>query len=191
MGRSSTQDFTEASYPQQDEAELIWAAHHDIAQFKKLYLCWVQPIYRYLLSKVQNAADAEDLTSQVFLTAYEALPRYRHKGYFSAWLFSIARNKSHDYFRKTRYELSLETVDPIAEDIGLLAQAVHAEEQAQLAVLIHNLPGDDQELIRLRYIAGLGFGEIGAILGKRADTVRKAHARLLTRLQNQWEVGHA
>jgi RNA polymerase sigma-70 factor (ECF subfamily) len=191
MGRPSPPKIQAAGYAIHDEAQMVLAAQQDITQFKQLYECWVQPIYRYLLSKIQNTTEAEDLTSQVFLSAYEALPRYQHQGFFSAWLFKIARNKSHDYFRKAWRELPLDTLDPIAEPMDLLGQAVQAEEKARLAKFIRQLPEDDLELIRFRYVAGLGFGEIAGILGKREDAVRKAHARLLARLQKKMEVGHA
>jgi DNA-directed RNA polymerase specialized sigma24 family protein len=73
---------------------LVEAAKADSAAFGRLYSHYVQPIYRYLFSRVGTAHDAEDLTSQTFIAAYEALPRYQERGYFSAWLFRIARSKA-------------------------------------------------------------------------------------------------
>ena len=83
-----------------DDAVLVRAARHDLAAFAALYRRYVTPIYRYLYSRVGNAADAEDLTAQTFVAALEGLPGYRERGNFAAWLFTIAHNKAADHHRQ-------------------------------------------------------------------------------------------
>ncbi len=84
-----------ASNPPSSENEdsLISDAQRDPVAFTVLYDRYYRPVYRYLYSRVYSTAEAEDLTSQTFLSALEALPRYRHRGFFSAWLFTIAREQ--------------------------------------------------------------------------------------------------
>jgi len=173
------------------EGEMIQAAQESLAGFKQLYLKWLHSVYRYFYYRVGNVKDAEDLTSQVFLKVYEELPRYRERGRFAAWLFTIAQNKANDFFRRDFREVPLESIDPVDGTPDLLLQAVHSDQIQRLNRLIRSLPEGEQELIRLRFVADLGYREIGEVLGRKEDAVRKSIQRLLARLQSQLETSHA
>ena len=80
-----------------------------------LYLLYAQPVFRYLYSRIRNIPEAEDAIAQTFLAALEQIPK-KHDGYFASWLFSIARNKAMDYFRKQRKETPLNEVDLLSTD---------------------------------------------------------------------------
>lgn len=168
---------------QEDQAELVREAQSSLAGFKQLYLRWMPPVYRYFYFRTGNVKEAEDLTSQVFLKVYEYLPRYRERGHFSAWLFTIARRKAVDFYRSRPQEVSLDTIDATDGSLDPLAQAVKSDEIQRLKHLIRSLPDEDQELIRLRFVSGLSYREIGDVLHRKEDAVRKSISRLLDRMQ--------
>ena len=168
-----------------DLSQLIQTAKEDPLAFAKLYDHFANPIYRYFYSRTGNQPDAEDLTAQTFLTVLEKLPRYRERGQFKAWLFTIARNKVMDHYRKKRSEVHL-TLDGIpGEQSDLLTRVIHAEQVFQVLKLIRNLAEPERELLRLRYVADLSFAEMAVVLGKREDAVKKSLYRLQARLQSQ------
>lgn len=170
-----------------DESELLRLAAADLAHFRPLYEKWMPPVYRYFYYRVGNVQEAEELTSQVFLAVCEQLPGYRHRGCFSAWLFGIARRRAAEYFRKRRSHLALEAVDTPDPEADSMTQAAHGDEIHRLRELILALPEKDQEYIRLRFVAGLTYSEMGSLLKKNDEAVRKYLARLLIRLQNRLE----
>lgn len=171
-------------------AQLIEAARKDPNEFGELYLLYAQPVFRYLFSRIGNLSEAEDATAQTFLAALERFPKYRHDGYFASWLFSIARNKAMDYFRNRRKETPLEEAEFIPADGNMLQQVIKTERIAALSKPIRALPEEEQELIRLRFVAELSFAEIGHLLGQKEDTVKKSTYRLLARLKAQLEDSH-
>jgi RNA polymerase sigma-70 factor (ECF subfamily) len=175
----------------ESEAQAIDAARRDPGAFSPLYRAYVRPIYRYLYSRVGQAGDAEDLTSQVFAEALASLPRYRHRGHFLAWLFSIARHRllNHQYRRLPQMDLAIAEglespgVDP-------LSQVILDEERVHLLRLIKALKEEEQDLLRLRFVAELNYAEIGAVLGRSEAAVKKQMYRLLARLESQLEAGY-
>jgi RNA polymerase sigma-70 factor, ECF subfamily len=170
--------------PDEDEdAGPIADAQKNPAAFSVLYDHYVQPIYRYLYYRTSSAPEAEDLTSQTFLSALEALPHYQHRGSFAAWLFRIARGKVIDHFRRQQ-QLPLEESIP-SETPDPLAQVAQKDELARLMVLVRSLAEDEQELIRLRYSAGLPFAQIAVLLDSNENTVKKSLYRIMARLESR------
>jgi RNA polymerase sigma-70 factor (ECF subfamily) len=165
--------------------KLVTEAKQDLKVFGELYLLYAQPVFRYTYSRIGRRSEAEDVTAQTFLAALERFPHYRHQGYFASWLFAIARNKVMDYFRKQCEEVPLDEAETIPAEANLLQQVIKTERSAFLAELISALPEDEQELIRLRYLAELNFAEIGHLLVQKEDTVKKTLYRLLARLKAQ------
>jgi RNA polymerase sigma-70 factor (ECF subfamily) len=121
------------------------------------------------------------------MTAYEVLDRYRERGLFSAWLFRIAQSKMNDHFRRSKREVGLEAAGELLEREDALGALIRAEELTRMRSLIQHLEAEDQELIRLRYVAELSFAEMAELLNRREDAVKKAVYRLLARLKNEME----
>lgn len=172
----------------EEDASLVKAARRDPAAFAPLYRRYVTSIYRYLYSRLGNVADAEDLTAQVFTEALEGLHRYRERGNFAGWLFTVARHKVTDHYRRQRLHVPLnEALDSPAEGADPLAHVVQEETLRRLAALVTQLSEEQQELLRLRFAGGLTHGEIGAIVGRSEGAVKMAVHRLLRRLEAEWE----
>ena len=175
--------------PTTDELTLVRAAQTDSQAFGALYDRYVQRVYRYCYYRTSNALDAEDLTAQIFLAALEALPRYRQDGHFAAWLFSIARRKVTDHYRRVPpVSLDEAALLPIQSDLTLDLEASQRKEH--LLRLIQSLAEEERELIHLRYVAELSFAEIGAMLRKKEEAVKKTLYRLLVRLKHDLEADH-
>ena len=180
--------------PMIEDKELVAAAQQQPSKFEHLYSKWLSPVYRYFYFRLGNIKDAEDLTSQVFLKVYKDLPRYRNKGSFAAWLFTIAHARLVDYYRKdsrqANQEIAIENLEIPADLPELLSQTVQKSEIEQLFKLMNKLKEKEKNLIQLRFIAELSYQEIGRILHCKEDTARKATSRLLEKLKIEMEDDH-
>jgi RNA polymerase sigma-70 factor (ECF subfamily) len=157
--------------------------------FTELYRRNATNVFYYLYSRVRNVADAEDLTSQTFVTALENLPKLRDPRKFTPWVFSIARNKAFDYFRRSQrhptagYEEELES----AKAVEVTLSQTDQDRLCDLESLISRLSPLEQEYLRLRIVADLPFAEIASILSEPETRIKKKYYRLLERLQAQVE----
>jgi RNA polymerase sigma factor (sigma-70 family) len=190
MTEKSPSLFKENDDVQTDEDCLVAAAKRDPREFDKIYLRYARPVFRYLYTRIGSVQEAEDVTAQTFLAAFEALGRYRHAGCFAAWLFAIARNKETDHFRYRQIDLAVDDADQIPDEVDPLQKVIQMERAAALMGLINALPEEERELLRLRYVAELSFPEMGRLLDRSEEAVKKAVYRLLARLQSQVEVSN-
>jgi RNA polymerase sigma-70 factor, ECF subfamily len=174
-----------------DDADLIDAARHDPAIFARLYRRHVDAVYRYCFSRSGNRADAEDLTAKVFLEAWQGLERYRHRGTFRAWLFTIVHRRVIDFYRHTAR-------DPVAQALPIDAsrdgavtggpyhEVVLDEALRKLGDLVAGLDHERQTMLTLRYAGDLTYREIGQVMGKTTAAVKMTVRRTLKRLADQW-----
>jgi RNA polymerase sigma-70 factor (ECF subfamily) len=131
-------------------------------------------LYGYLINTLKDRSLADDILQGTWVKAIEALPQYTNRGNFSAWLFSIAKNEMRMHWRKggREVEYTPEVHDEIKHD-------EYHEDKIFVSQILENLPADDQEIIRLRYIADLSFGEIAKILGINQINIRVRMHRIL------------
>jgi len=168
------------------DAELIALTPRDSRAFDELHRRHVQRVYHFLLIHTPTPEDAADLTQHVFLRAWESLRTYQDRGLpFRAWLIRVARNAAIDMYRRNQ----LLTWDHLSEDMypidigGPEAESVRAEELNQLRIAMGRLSREKQELLALRFAAGLKAPEIAAIVGKSDYAVRKQLSRTLRELE--------
>lgn len=181
-----TETIPKVSPDLKDEEDLVRAAQKDLRVFEKLYQSHIQEVYRYVYSRTGSQPEAEDITAQTFLSALEGFQRYHHDGHFAAWLFSIARRKIADHYRKASRAQFLPDDFPSFER-DLLDQKLDRDRIEKLRGLLRDLEEEEQELLRLRFAARLGFADIARLFGRNEDAVKKSLYRLLSRLQSRLE----
>ncbi len=174
---------------QLSDAELVARAKADPEAFGALYERHVAQVYRYLYYRTGNVQDAEDLTARTFYRALQALPRYQDRGLpFIAWLYRIAHNIVANWLRdhSRRPTVALDAVaTTAAPEKEPHAAAEESEEQERLLAAVRCLPQDRQELLTLKFVAGMSNAEIGAVLGKSEGAIKSLYHRTLLALRQQ------
>ncbi|MCC6189043.1 MAG: sigma-70 family RNA polymerase sigma factor [Anaerolineales bacterium] len=141
--------------------------------FDELYRRHVARVYRYLLVRIGDTAEAQDLTAQTFLAAFEGIANYRADSAFVAWLLGIARHKVADYFRSRRPDLPIETAMSIPSPD--LQPEDHAIARLRLELVrqsLLKLASDRAEAITLRFFAGLSALEVGQVMGRSEAAIK-------------------
>jgi RNA polymerase sigma-70 factor (ECF subfamily) len=172
--------------PLKDERSLVRQARQgDANAFGLLYDAYVDRLYRFIYYRVSDVPLAEDLTSKVFLKAWENLPNYRYQGLsFGAWLFSIARNTVIDHYRTARQEPSLESVGPVTDESIDLERSLNESLQSDaLAEALRQLTDEQREVLVLKFIIGYTTEEIARLMKKRPGAVRALQMRGLQALE--------
>jgi RNA polymerase sigma-70 factor, ECF subfamily len=176
---------------QEFESRISLPAERDNPElFAQVYDRTVQPIYRYLLSRIQDVDAAKDLTSQTYLAALQAFPRYRHQGHLLAWLIFIARGKLIDHIRRNKFIVRMDESLPASMMENPEWSTERRERIHQLRALFPTLEADERELLRLRFAAGLRMADIAQMMGKSEEAIKKTLYRLLERMHQRMEADH-
>lgn len=146
-------------------------------------------VYRYVRFRVATRETAEDVTSQVFMKALRSLHRYDPtRSAPRTWLLRIARNAVTDHLRSLKrrgsLHVSLDRVPDLVAQIPSQEERVLKQERIQALLNgTQTLRAADQEILSLRYGAGLDNGEIASSLDISPNAVAVRLHRALKRLK--------
>lgn len=170
----------------EEEGLIERAKQKDVEALSCLYEANFTKIYRYVFVRVADKTEAEDLTQQVFLKVIQSIESYNWKGLpFAAWLFRIAHNQVIDYVRKrqrgpqlTEYISQMDPKDKNPED--------RAEEWLMMDTVkvgLKQLTQLQQEVISLRFAAGLSIIETAKVMGKNEGAIKALQHSALENLR--------
>jgi RNA polymerase sigma-70 factor, ECF subfamily len=170
---------TPAPSADSSERDLVAAAQADPRQFAPLYERTFEQVYGYIARRVQNRAEAEDVTSEVFQRALAALPQYEWRGTpFVAWLLRIAAHALADRYAKSAREQGTAAAEPI-DDTTMR----EVEARATLFQLVEVLPPEQRRVVEMRFAEGKSIREIARALQRSEGAIKQLQYRALESLR--------
>jgi len=182
----TTVTTTHTPFPPIDDAALAIQARSNPDAFAELYRRHVVSVYRYHLAHIGNEKDAEDLTSQTFMAALEAIKSYRGTAPYIAWIMGIATRLRARFFRGIKPEVPLEAALHIpTSSLPTDKSAFQRLERDQIINALKQISKDRAEALILCFFSGLNFREAGQVLGKSEAAVKMLVSRGLQDLRTR------
>lgn len=187
-----------------DDAELVRRCQdgrHDA--YESLVVRYRGRIYGMIVNMTGNDADAWDLSQDVFLKAWRALPRFEARSQFYTWLYRIAHNVTYDWLRKRKIGTGMEFDDAYGQTpaagavtvprsaLGPDVQLRNKEVGARIAEALKELSPEHRAVVLLKEVDGLSYQEIADTVGCTLGTVMSrlfyARKRLQMLLRDVYE----
>lgn len=155
--------------------------------FAQVYERYMPRVFYFFYSRIQNQADAEDLTSNVFMKALEKRGSFDpEKASFAIWIFSIARNQLIDYYRARRIHVPLTLELMEVGTGGIVSDAGVASEERELWTQMASFLSEKEMIVmRGRYHYGWNNRQIAKSAGINENTVSTLHRRALIKLKGR------
>ncbi|MBI5287495.1 MAG: sigma-70 family RNA polymerase sigma factor [Chloroflexi bacterium] len=173
--------------PEVERATVDRARAGDQQALADLYDWFMPRVYRYVVARVGNTHEAEDLTEEVFLKLLGAIGDFRWKDVpFSSWVFRIAHNCVATHFRRSAQrggptaEIPLDLADG-RHDVALAIEEQITLEEVRAAAAL--LPDAQREVIALRFAVGLSIADTAKALGKREGNIKALQHKAVGKLQ--------
>lgn len=169
-----------------EERLLIEAAQKDLRRYGELYEQNLERVYAFIVRRVRDRQEAEDITAEVFHHALANLSKFEWRGVpFAVWLYRIAANAIADRWKK----LSREAIDPASDDLDQ-SHWPDIERRVILFKLIDDLPVDQRSVLLKRFMEEKTVREIAEELGKSEGAVKQLQFRALENLRARVGASH-
>ena len=169
-----------------DERLLVEAAQKDPARFAELYELNFERVYAYIVRRVQDRTETEDLTAEVFHQALANIQRFEWRGIpFAAWLFRIAANLILDRWQQSGREIA---DDDVVEGAQVSpAEIEEVERRTTLFRLVDALPAEQKRVIVLRFVDQKSVKEVAKEMCRTEGAVKQLQFRALSTLRARTE----
>lgn len=157
----------------------------DAQQYAFIVGAFQRPIFVYCWRMLGSRQEAEDAVQDILVRAFEKIHMYKPRVSFSSWLYKIAYHHCLNLIRSRKRQQRLR--------LGLFRQNLTADSPAQamerrlfsepLSKALERLTAEERNLLVLRVFEEKPFGEIGEILNKSPDAVKKKFGRTKMKLQ--------
>jgi len=175
----------------EDERQLIAAAQLDPSRFGELYERNFERVYAFVVRRVRNRSEAEDVTSEVFHRALANLRHFEWRGVpFAAWLYRLAAHAVADRLQHAGRETELPMAAEDIADTDPVAMR-QVEERATLFRLVGELPPDQQRVVVMRFVEQKSIREIAQHLRRSEGAVKQLQFRALENLRARMGRAHA
>jgi RNA polymerase sigma-70 factor (ECF subfamily) len=174
------------------ECKLLKRAHRrDRAAFSELYVAYYRAVYLEIYGLTRDRDETDDLTSEAFLRAWNAIGRFEDRGYsLETWLKRIARNLALSHIgRRGREAPSVELDLLIDPSLTPDEQADAAFENEAVRQAMVNLPAIQRQVLALRFFDDMSYNEVAEVIGKPQGTIRVIQHRALRAMRELLEKG--
>ncbi len=191
--------------PNDDFRLVALAQQGDLRAYDALVTRHRGRIFAMIRNMIHQEADAWDLSQEVFIKAWRALPRFEAKARFSTWLYRIAHNVVYDWMRKRKIESAGELNDEIfaRERIDSASfttpsggeapddSMANGELRVKIQIALAKLSPDHREVVLLKDVQGFSYKEIAEAMSSTMGTVMSrlfyARQKLQALLKDEYE----
>lgn len=162
----------------------------DLDKLGLLFERYKKPLFGFFYGLNKDVALSEDLVQNVFLRILKYRYLFRGEGDFKTWMFHIARNVSHDHFRKSRWQRKDQLdawQDLLGHNENRQTELQEDEEMQLLSLAMDRLPEEKREIILLSKFHEKKYREIGEILGCSEGAVKVKVFRALQELKEVYK----
>jgi RNA polymerase sigma-70 factor, ECF subfamily len=166
------------------ERRMIEAAQRDPACFARLYEDNFERVHAFIIRRVHDRDQAQDLTADVFHSALKNLARFEWRGTpFAAWLYRIAANAVADHGKRASRLEVIELREIPEPDPSNDTDIAEVEHRARLFRLVEKLPGDQRRVITMRFAHQKSIAEIAREMRRSEGAIKQLQFRGLQSLR--------